>query len=273
MYKRGKKKSLNKGATRALISVINKKICPKSKRSQITLFVIVAILIVVAVLLFFLFRGKIRYEISYDIEKNPEAFIDSCIEPKVMEAAELISQQGGYISPEFYRKYEGVNIAYLCYNVNNYLQCVNQQPMLIQHIKKEIYNYIKDDVENCFQELKLNLEKQDAEVVLGDITEFEVILKSKKIIIPIKRDLTITKADASYKFEKFNSVTRYPIYDLALVVQEIVNQEARFCNFVQEGYMIFYNRFDREIVYTVTDRQSQKYFRFAVKGCTTPPAM
>jgi len=249
------------------------------KKAQVTIFIIIAIMIVVGILLMFLFWGDIESFTEYHIEENPEPFLDSCIEPHVKEAAEIISHQGGYINTTFYRIYEGERISYLCYNVNNYLQCVNQQPMLIQHIKREIYRYIEDDVENCFQELKLNLEKQGAVVDLKD-GSFEVELKSKKILINIERDLAITKADKTYKFEKFNSIIKHPIYDLSLVAQEIVNQESRFCNFVQEGYMIFYNQFDidklrtwdRLLIYTITDRQSKEYFRFAIKGCTAPPA-
>jgi hypothetical protein len=67
-------------------------------------------------------------------------------------------------------------------------------------------------------------------------------------------------------------------YDLALVAQEIVSQEARFCNFEHLGYMLLYPDFeidkfrtgDSDTIYTLTHRESGERFRFAVRGCVIP---
>ncbi len=50
----------NQKGTRALTSVINGKFCPKSKRSQVTIFIIIAIIIVVlGILIYILVQNNI----------------------------------------------------------------------------------------------------------------------------------------------------------------------------------------------------------------------
>jgi len=68
-------------------------------------------------------------------------------------------------------------------------------------------------------------------------------------------------------------------YDLALVVQEIVNQEARFCHFENLGFMVFYPKFNIErfrtgdgtLIYTAKHIETQEEFKFALRGCVIPP--
>ena len=68
-------------------------------------------------------------------------------------------------------------------------------------------------------------------------------------------------------------------YDLAIVAQEIVSQEARFCNFEQVGYMLIYPEFaitkfrtgKSDTIYTIKSKESGERFRFAVRSCVIPP--
>ena len=70
-------------------------------------------------------------------------------------------------------------------------------------------------------------------------------------------------------------------FDLALIVQEILSQESWYCNFEQNGFMLLYPQYDIEkfrtgdssIVYTVTDKKTEEFFRFAIRGCAIPPGI
>ncbi|MBU3907070.1 MAG: hypothetical protein KKA64_02350 [Nanoarchaeota archaeon] len=278
----------SKRSARALTSNFNIKdlTIVKSKRSQITLFVIIAIIIVAVILLFFLLRGGIIPEAGGKSVKNPEAYIDSCIKPHVEEAVEILLKQGGSINNTLYRefKFEGENefqkISYLCYTQNNYASCINQQPMLIQHLKEEIKNYIENNVKSCFQDLETGLKNEGYEVSSGDLS-FDVELLPKKIVIEMNKDLTISKSGKISHYQKFNIVSLNNIYDLTVVAQEIISQEARFCNFEQVGYMIFYPQFeiskfrtgDSTIIYSVEHRKSKERIDFAVRTCVIPPGI
>ena len=250
----------------------------KRKRGQITIFVIIGLLIVAAIALFFLFREGIIPGIGGIGGKNPRSALQNCIENKLQETTDLISKQGGYINPNLYKKFNYEKIAYLCYNENYYLSCINQEPMLIQHLKDEIKNNINTKVEECFNQLKSNLENAGYEVD-GIYRDFDVELVPKKVIIDIDAEITTKRNEETSTEKDFVIIFPSRIYDLAVVAQEITSQEARFCNFEQTGYMLLYPQFninkfrtgDGEIIYTVEDRKTQEEFKFAVRSCVIPP--
>jgi predicted nucleic acid-binding Zn ribbon protein len=127
-----------------------------SKRSQITIFIIIALIIVVVILMLFSLMRNPKIQ-TQDVE-NPQAYIDSCTRQVTEEAINLLSEQGGDITPEGSTMFQGRNITYLCYSANFYEQCIMQRPDLINHIENQITNYIQPKVENCFQALKAKLD-------------------------------------------------------------------------------------------------------------------
>ena len=258
----------------------------KKNKAQITIFVIAGILIISTIALFFLFRSEVAPKIGGKSEINPNGFLGSCIEDKIKQAIGIISSQGGYIKNPLNKtfKFEGekafTDISYLCYNQNYYFPCVNQEPMLIQHLKKEIKDYIRDDVEKCFDDLTSSLEKQGY-VVDAKYKGFEIRLMEKKVVVEINGELILTKSGETTKQENFKIIIPSRIYDLAIVAQEIVSQEARFCNFDYLGFMAFYPKFninkfktgDSTTIYTIEHKNSKEKFRFAIRGCVIPPGL
>ena len=78
---------------------------PKSKRSQITIFIILGLIVIVLIaLLFLLIKPP---EIKVIDENNPQAFIESCTRESVEQALDILSKQGGDIEPKGYISYNG----------------------------------------------------------------------------------------------------------------------------------------------------------------------
>ena len=256
------------------------------KSGQVTIFIIAGILIITAVVFFFLFRQGVIPGIGEKPEENPGGFLEVCIEDNLIEGIELISSQGGYAENPLNRTFrfsdekDFTDISYLCYNNNNYLPCINQEPMLIQHLKAEVKNYVLDDVKKCFDNLVLSLGRRGY-VVDAAYNGFEVEFAEKKIIIGIDGEIILTKSGETTKQENLEIIIQSRFYDLAVVVQEIVSQEARFCHFEHLGFMLFYPKFNIEkfrtgdgiIIYTVQHKDTQEEFKFAVRGCVIPPGM
>jgi len=256
------------------------------EKAQVTIFVIVGILIVVAVMFFFFFRQGMIPGIGEKPEENPAGFLETCIEDKLIEATRLISSQGGYIENSLNRTFkfsdedDFTDISYLCYNQNNYLSCINQEPMLIQHLKAEVKEYVLDDVQECFDNLVSSLDRRGY-VVDATYNGFEVEFAEKKITLDIDGKIILTKSDETTAQENFEIIIPSRFYDLAVVVQEIVSQEARFCNFETLGFMAFYPNFnierfrtgDSTTIYTVQHRKTQEEFKFAIRGCVIPPGL
>ncbi|MFH1917808.1 MAG: hypothetical protein ABIJ14_01705 [Nanoarchaeota archaeon] len=256
------------------------------KRGQVSVFVIAGVIIVVLIVGFFLSRSGLLPEIGQATEINPNNFLASCIETKVKDVVQLISSQGGYVGNPLNKTFKfsdensPTDISYLCYTQNYYEPCINQEPILIGHLKNEIKNYIAQDMRGCFDELVFNLEKQ-AYIVDARFKGFEVKIMPKKIIVEGESELILTKSNETSKQEDFKVSVSSHFYDLAIVVQEIVSQEARFCNFENLGFMLFYPQFDIDkfktgdstTIYTIKDRKSQEEFKFAVRGCAIPPGI
>ncbi len=256
------------------------------KSGQINVFVVIGILLVAGVVLVFLFKtGKIPSPVG-SFEENPQKYIEGCISPKIKQAVDLLNKQGGQINPELFKTFkfsedkESQNISYLCYTSKNYLPCVNREPVLIAHLENEIYNYISKDISNCFDDWKKAAEKQGYSVDTG-ILNYSVSLNPEQIVLDINMEISLNKKEESLRFDKFRVVIKDKIYDLAIVAQEISSQEAEYCNFESQGFMIFYPKFnidkfrtsDLNIIYTIQDRKSQEKMRFAIRGCVIPAGM
>ena len=247
-----------------------------NKKSQVTIFVILALIIVVIVILIFLLRSPPKTKV-FD-EDEPQAFIESCTNEYVEDAIFYISRHGGSIEPKGSITFKDIDRNYLCYNNNYFEPCINQHPLLIEEIETEITNYIYRHLEVCFEELKQNFEKR-YEVSLSPDMQVKTTLQHKNILIEIGRELETTRGDEARKFEKFEIHFDHPMYDLAEISMEIVNQETQYCNFDVIGFMFLNPEYDvikfitgdSNIIYQVTERSTDQKFTFATRGCVLPP--
>jgi len=248
-----------------------------SKRSQVTIFIILAMLIVVVIAILFLLIKKPDLQIE-DVE-NPQAYIESCTRELVEEAIRILSEQGGDINPKGSTMFRGRNITYLCYNANYYQPCIMQRPMLIEHIEQEITNYISPKVDNCFHALKGRLEAKNYEIKMEDSMNLQTKLQTNKVLVNINRNFKMTKRDSTRSFNNFKMSLVHPLYELSKTAMEIANQEARFCNFDILGYMIFYPEYDLDkfrpgegdVIYQIRHMQTNQRFVFAIRSCALPP--
>jgi len=245
-----------------------------NKKAQVTIFVILALILVVGIILIFLLiRGPTANVID---EENPQAFIDSCTRQAVEKAIETLSKQGGDINPKGSVMYYGKNITYLCYTSNFYVSCTTKRPMLIEHIEDEIIDYITPLINNCFQTLESSLENR-YDIETEDM-KLNVILYPKHLIIDIDKYFKMTRNDETREFSEFKINLINPIYDLSQIAMEIANQESHYCNFNTVGFMMIYPEYDldkfrtgdSDIIYTVKERSSNQEFKFAIRSCVLP---
>jgi hypothetical protein len=244
-------------------------------KGQVTIFIIIALIIVVGIILVvIIFREP---TVSGSATQNPDSYIEKCTKDATEEAINALSAHGGDIEPEGSVMYQGERITYLCYNSEYYLPCVNQRPLLVEHIESEITDYVEPKVQNCFSSLKQDLEDKNYQVGLGSMN-ISTKLRTNGVIVSIDRKLTLTKGEETRKFEWFTSQVSSPIYELAKIAMEITNQEARFCNFENLGFMIFYPDYNidkfrtgnADNIYTLKETSTGKAFKFAIRSCVMP---
>ena len=252
-----------------------KRIMPSPKTSQITVFVILGVLIVIAVvIIFLLIRSP---EIRVLDEENPQAYVESCTREAVEKAIAILSRQGGDIKPKGAITHETEEISFLCFNYNFYEPCINQRPLLIEHIENEITDYIRPIVSDCFFNLESGLRKRyDIETSQMDL---RTILKPKTVTVEINKFLKLTRNEEVRNFESFKMIMVHPIYNLAEIAITIANQESSYCNFDELGYMVFYpeydikkfERGDSNLIYKLTEIATGEGFNFAIRSCPLPP--
>lgn len=270
-----RKNKNNKGDSRFyFVNKIN--LFSKSKRSQITIFIILALILIVGIIFIFLLRQAQKTEIMS--EENPQAFIESCTRDAVQEALDIIMIHSGSLEPKGTVMYQGENITYLCYNNLYYRSCINQQPLLIEHIEEEIYKYIKPRLSNCFQVLKKSLEPR-YEVTMEENWDLITKINPNGVEVNINREFKMQREDNVRSFSLFKINLVHPIYRLAEIAMEIINSEAHYCNFDILGFMIIYPRYDitkfrirdSTTIYSVKEFTNDKEFKFAVRSCAIPP--
>jgi len=248
-----------------------------NKKGQITLFIIIAIVIVVLGVLIYLFYPKISAIFGGAQEQDPNAFIQNCVEDDLKNNLNLISLQGGSLDPEPYILYQDDKIQYLVYTEEFYQKGVVQKPFLEKQIEKEVKRGIQQKVKACFNELKTSFEDIGYEVSMkeGDIN---VNLIPQKVVATFNYSVKLIKSETK-KYESFNVVVNNNLYELASIADSIVDLESEYGDADVSLYMDLYHKLKVEkkspgygtSIYVLTDRETNDKFQFAAKSVVMPP--
>jgi len=247
-----------------------------NRKAQITIFAILAILIIAAIaLIFTLYQRNFDDRVRSQQEESEE-FLDQCINEHVESAIEKITGNIGALGGDkLHFEYQYRNITYLCYTGLPLSRCTIQIPALISKINQEIEEAIEPEINNCFNALKEDLESKSHSVTMGDDFDFEVNLISGRVRTHITREFTQEKSGDVKTFTEFDISYITDLYNVALVINEIVSQEAEFCNSdyldlmrVNKNIRITkINTGDFNKVYTVSNENTGDVWEFAIRNC------
>jgi len=246
-----------------------------NRRGQISAWVIITLVIIGTVAVFFAVKKDIILGKAKPF--TPEGYLDKCVREGVNEAVDIMLPRGGFINNKLNVKFNNLNVSYLCYNRGNYLPCINQHPMLITEMEKEMENYLNPVVDECVESLKEEVKERGGVIDVGDLN-FDVVLAPERIFVELDGDMQIEMNNAVSVYEKFRIEVLSPLYNLGFVAMEIASQEAKYCYFSYEGYMILYQRFDirrnrlsdSNLVYSIKDEKTAKTMNIAIRGCAIP---
>ena len=131
----------------------------KGKRGQITIFVIIAILLIAVVGAYFLLRGKLGLSgIPKELAPVYEYFL-TCVQEETEAAADLMGAQAGYIkTPDFVPGSEympfssqldflGFPVPYWYYVSGNNI--IDEQVPTKQEMTKQLEEYLDDRISEC----------------------------------------------------------------------------------------------------------------------------
>src|SRR3989338_8068337 len=229
------------------------------KRGQLTIFIIVAILIVGAVVLFFVFRGGIQKEKPLNPEVAPiQNFVQTCLDDSLEEVVFMVGENGGYRFPENVFEFEGKEHAYYLVNGNNYM------PSKIQ-VEKEISDDLNAKIFICTNYFS---DFSDYEITPGN-AESSVKILEDKIILEMKYPLTIKKGESISILEDFKTeipVRAGLVYDSAFefILEQEKNKQQGFClsclpeNLIQNNLNVEINdKINNTLIFRFKDNASK----------------
>jgi len=248
-----------------------------NKSGQVTIFIIIAIVIVAVVVGFFFIspRGEVSTSSGFD-ENNPRGFMQSCLQEDFSESVNKVNLRGGSANPENYVYYESNPVEYLCYTDEEYGLCVIQKSALKQDIESEISGEVSSYVNDCFAELVESYQQKNYEVTLTS-GESIIRLLPKKIVLNLSQTLTVKKSDTQV-FEGFIINLDNNLYELVYIASSIVDWESTYGDSETGLYTSTYRnvKVEKKLaqnsskVYILTDVNTGGKFQFASKSLPLP---
>lgn len=247
----------------------------ENKSGQVTLFIILAIVVVVLGVIIYMFYPRLQTTLGTGV-KSPTEFVQLCLEEEMEKNIKELSTHGGSLNPEHYFLYNNEKIEYLCYTEKNYELCTMQQPFLRQHIEEELMRSIDENSVECFNSLKESYERQGYDVSLS-LGETDVRLFPERIVTNFNHTLTLTKED-SERYKEFSIVLNNNLYELVSIAISILNFEAKYGDSETTTYMNFYHDLKVEkkkqsegtTIYILTNRDTGEKFQFASRSLVWP---
>ena len=174
-----------------------------NRKGQVTIFVIVALVIVAGIVIYFAVRGQLFGvgEIPAELRQIFD-YYDSCIEQEAKAAIELAGSQGGYVSvPEYIPGSEyapfssqlnflGFPVPYWYYVSGNGL--IKEQAPGKSDVESGIGNYVADNLEVCdFSRFYV----QGFDIKFNERPEVTVNLEDTKVDLDVISELVVSKGE------------------------------------------------------------------------------
>jgi hypothetical protein len=187
------------------------------KKGQVTIFIIIAVIIIAFVGGFFLFRDELAS--LFTPENEPiYLFVESCIEDTGKDAIHYIAKNGGYLfSPELSTS-EG--IPYYYYNGKNYMPSKKR-------VEEEISYYMNEMLSFCTEDF---IDFPDFNITQGKI-KTETKIKNDEVVLNVEYPLSIKKEESVTLFEDFKNI-KIPVR-LGIIynsIQEIIQDQLTYEN-------------------------------------------
>ena len=202
-----------------------------NKKGQVTIFIIIAVILVAAVAGYFIFRDSISVsKVPASMQPIYTSFL-SCLEEDTLVGADILMSQGGYIEmPEFepgsaYMPFSsqlnflGNPIPYWYYVSGNNLE--KEQIPSKKDMERELGKYIEQKISAC----SFDNYYDSGYVVYSEDPEAKVEIQDKEIEIKLEMDLTIEKADETVLVKNHAVVTNSKLGKLYDSAVKVYNEE------------------------------------------------
>jgi hypothetical protein len=248
------------------------------KRGQVTIFIILGVLLVFAIVVGLLLFNK-KIETSDGVQVNPVPMVRECVKDSISESIGKIMSGGGLLDFGHFATYDGEFYNYLCYQSEDSLGCYNNYPALKSIIETNIRQDTLSAVQKCFDIMREDFESRGF-VVIGDATTYSISVFPGEVHAALEKEITVSMGNSSISVKNFDTTVHSALYDLVEISRGIVNDESQYCTFDHVGHMFLYPEYDIKKValgsgriYSVSNRRTNEKFKFAVRSCPSPAGL
>jgi len=250
----------------------------ENKKGQITIFIILAICIVIILFLLFVKKSDLVQIFS---KKSPIQDIKNCINEYATQGIAILDSQGGSINPQNFFLYNGSKVDYICYRNQYYQACVMQKPMLKEDIENELKKYLEQNTKECISNVRSSLESSGYQVIMEESPNINVELLPNDVKITYESNIQLIKDTSTEAYKNIKVDVNSKLYEFTEIASSIANWEARYGNSETMNYMYFHpdmkvekkTRSDGTKIYILTDRNTLEQFMFATRSFAIPPGI
>lgn len=217
------------------------------KRGQVTIFIILGIIILAAVILFFYVKSNVYFGPATQGRLQQELpvikeHIEECLKESTEPYLRKIGKQGGFLDPneDTYKYYFGDKISYLCYNIHNDKRCINRM-LLKSQIEDQLEQEIKKELLGCIDIESFKKSGYEIEYP-STLNTPDLAIGQDSVVIFLNFPITIRKDQTEVKEFLFKTKINYPLGRLFNSVQDIITAESILGDFDTTSYSFFKTR-------------------------------
>ncbi len=233
------KKEVNKRGN-SCFTFVDENNFTKSKHSQTTLFIILALVLIAGIAIFFILREGLTFGVPSDLEPVYNYYI-KCVEQETQIGANIIGQQGGYIEgPNFspgtefmpfsnYLNFVGIPIPYWYYISGNNI--AKEQVPSKKNMENELNKLLKNRILECDFTKFAN---QGFEIEVGEDIDVQTSIKKDKIKVDVSNNLVVKKGETSWTGKKHSIDVQSNLgrfYDIAKKIYDNFKEKAFLENY------------------------------------------
>ena len=175
----------------------------RGKRGQIAIFLVVGIVIFIAIVAYIIIPSSIK-NLNTNVEESQnsqlsvisiQTYVQSCFQNTARDGVKLLGLQGGY----YRRPLDFVEISY--HFVPIFFNFVNATIPSLDHMEKELEDYIQDSIDICLD----NLSDFRAQGYVIDLAEpsFNVTFTERNIVLSMVYPITIIQDSKRIEINQF----------------------------------------------------------------------
>lgn len=212
----------------------------KKKKAQVTIFIILAVLIVGIVIGYIILKKFTNEPGGEDIEvvihdDYIKEFIFDCIKDTSSESLEIIGIQGGYYNQPDY--YKDIGWAFIPIYYNRGIISYPDKNL----VENELAAFVDDNLENCLNSF--------------DYENYELTYKSSKTIAQINKDNVKFTTDLPLTLTKNNNRVRFQLKDHTVIINSLLYDILDVSKFITDSHN---DNSDLLCINCVTDMANEK---------------